>query len=190
MQQLLKEIRNCTLCQPHLDLGANPIISANKNSKILLISQAPGRIAHLKSKAWDDPSGKVLRKWLNVDETTFYNADNFAILPTGFCYPGKGKSGDKLPRKECAPLWHEKVMHQFKNVQLKILIGTYSQQYYLENKPKTLTETVQNYKNFLPEYFALPHPSPRNRFWIQKNPWFINEVIPELQTSIAKIINN
>ena len=83
MQQLLKEIRNCTLCQPHLDLGANPIISANKNSKILLISQAPGRIAHLKSKAWDDPSGKVLRKWLNVDETTFYNADNFAILPTG-----------------------------------------------------------------------------------------------------------
>ena len=189
MQKLLAEIRNCKLCEPHLDLGARPIIAASENSKILLISQAPGRIAHLKNKAWDDPSGKVLRKWLHVDENQFYNTDHFAILPTGFCFPGKGKSGDKLPRKECAPLWHSKVMHQFKNVQLKILIGNYAQTYYLKNKPRTLTETVQNYQSFLPEYLVLPHPSPRNRFWIQKNPWFTNEVIPDLQKVVTKILS-
>lgn len=107
-------------------MGARPIIAASENSKILLISQAPGRIAHLKNKAWDDPSGIVLRKWLHVDESQYYNTDPFAILPTGFCFPGKGKSGDQLPRKECAPLWHSKVMDQFKNVQLKILIGNYA----------------------------------------------------------------
>ena len=188
MDSFLSKIRNCMICEPHLDLGAKPIVSFTKNSKILLISQAPGRIAHLKNKAWDDPSGKILKKWLHVDDETFYNPDNFAILPTGFCYPGKGKSGDKPPRKECAPLWHPQIFKALENVQLKILIGGYSQNYYFKNRESTLTETVKNYQNYLPDYFVLPHPSPRNRFWFHKNPWFEKEVLPELQQNISSIL--
>ena len=189
MQKLISEIKKCTFCEPHLDLGAKPIVSFTENSKILLISQAPGRIAHEKNLAWDDASGKVLRKWLNISFDAFYNPDNFAILPLGFCYPGKGKTGDKPPRKECAPLWQHKVMQNFKNVKLKILIGGYSQNYYLPKfKKQNLTNKVQNYQQFLPEFFVLPHPSPRNRFWMQKNPWFEKNVIPELQERVASII--
>ena len=189
MQKLISEIKKCTFCEPHLDLGAKPIVSFTENSKILLISQAPGRIAHEKNLAWDDASGKVLRKWLNISFDDFYNPDNFAILPLGFCYPGKGKTGDKPPRKECAPLWQHKVMQNFKNVKLKILIGGYSQNYYLPKfKKQNLTNKVQNYQQFLPEFFVLPHPSPRNRFWMQKNPWFEKNVIPELQEKVASII--
>jgi len=189
MQKLISEIKKCTFCEPHLDLGAKPIVSFTENSKILLISQAPGRIAHEKNLAWDDASGKVLRKWLNISFDDFYKPDNFAILPLGFCYPGKGKTGDKPPRKECAPLWHNKVMQNFKNVQLKILIGGYSQNYYLPNfKKQNLTNKVENYHQFLAEFFVLPHPSPRNRFWMQKNPWFEKHVIPELQERVASSI--
>ena len=189
MQKLISEIKKCTFCEPHLDLGAKPIVSFTENSKILLISQAPGRIAHEKNLAWDDASGKVLRKWLNISFDDFYKPDNFAILPLGFCYPGKGKTGDKPPRKECAPLWHNKVMRNFKNVQLKILIGGYSQNYYLPNfKKQNLTNKVENYHQFLAEFFVLPHPSPRNRFWMQKNPWFEKHVIPELQERVASSI--
>ena len=190
MKTLYSQIKKCTLCEPYLDLGANPIVSFTENSKILLISQAPGRIAHLKSKAWDDPSGKILRNWLNVDEDTFYNPNNFAILPTGFCYPGKGKSGDKPPRKECAPLWHSQILDTLENVKLKILIGNYSQDYYLKSPYKTLTENVKNYQDFLPEFFVLPHPSPRNRFWMQKNLWFEKEVISDLQLRVNQILEN
>jgi len=187
MQNLLKEIKNCTVCEPHLDLGANPILALAKTSKILLMSQAPGRIAHLKNKAWDDPSGRILRSWLNVVEETFYNTQNFGILPTGFCFPGKGKTGDKPPRKECAPLWHPKIFNQLKNVQLKILIGSYAQNYYLNDK-NNLTQRVLHFENYLPEYFVLPHPSPRNRFWQQKNPWFLEGVIPQLQKTVKEIL--
>ena len=189
MQKLISEIKKCTFCEPHLDLGAKPIVSFTENSKILLISQAPGRIAHEKNLAWNDASGKVLRKWLNISFDDFYNPDNFAILPLGFCYPGKGKTGDKPPRKECAPLWHKKIMQDFKNVKLKVLIGGYSQNYYLPKfKKQNLTDKVQNYQQYLPEFFVLPHPSPRNRFWMQKNPWFEKGVIPELQERVASII--
>ena len=189
MQRLISEIKKCTFCEPHLDLGAKPIVSFTENSKILLISQAPGRIAHEKNLAWNDASGKVLRKWLNISFDDFYNPDNFAILPLGFCYPGKGKTGDKPPRKECAPLWHKKIMQDFKNVKLKVLIGGYSQNYYLPKfKKQNLTDKVQNYQQYLPEFFVLPHPSPRNRFWMQKNPWFEKGVIPELQERVASII--
>ncbi|MDB2385068.1 uracil-DNA glycosylase family protein [Polaribacter sp.] len=189
MQKLLTEIRSCTFCEPDLDLGANPIISVSKNTKIVLISQAPGRIAHLKNKPWDDPSGKILRKWLNVDEETFYNTENFGVFPMAFCYPGKGKTGDKPPKKECAILWHDKVLQHLKNVKLKILIGQYSQKYYLNSsKKETLTTTVKNATMHLPEYFPIPHPSPRNRFWLQKNEWFEKETVPILQEKVATIL--
>lgn len=188
MEDLLCKIRDCRVCEDHLPLGPNPIIEATKESKIVLISQAPGRIVHNTGIAWNDQSGKKLREWLDVDEQSFYNKDNFAILPMGFCYPGKAKTGDAPPRKECAPMWHEEIWEELENVKLKILIGSYASNYYLGGK-RNLTEKVQNYHEYLPEFWTLPHPSPVNRFWRMKNPWFEEKVVPELQHKIAEILN-
>jgi len=189
MQKLLKEIRACEVCKSHLPLEPRPIVSGTIKSKIVLVSQAPGKKAHDHNKAWDDASGRKLREWLGVSEEQFYDADNFAVLPMGFCYPGKAKTGDLPPRKECAPLWHPLVWEQLKNVQLALLIGKYAQDHYLgENSKKNLTENVANYANFLPMYFPLPHPSPVNHFWRGKNPWFEDEVVGELQELISAIL--
>ncbi|MBZ9629621.1 uracil-DNA glycosylase family protein [Salegentibacter sp. LM13S] len=188
MQQLLKEARSCKFCEKHLPLGPKPIVEATKNSKIVLISQAPGRIVHQTGVAWNDQSGKKLREWLGVDETTFYDTDNFAILPMGFCYPGKAKTGDAPPRKECAPMWHDPILSELKNIHLKILIGAYAASYYLPGN-LNLTQRVSSYKDFLPKYWCLPHPSPVNRFWRSKNPWFEKDVVPSLQARVNKILD-
>jgi uracil-DNA glycosylase len=153
-----------------------------------LVSQAPGKKAHEHNKAWDDASGKELRKWLGVTEEQFYNPDNFAVLPMGFCYPGKGKTGDLPPRKECAPLWHDVMWKAFANVKLILLIGKYAQDQYLgKDGKRNLTENVRHYQDFLPKYFPLPHPSPVNRFWRVKNPWFEDEVLGELKKKIIEL---
>ena len=185
MQSVLSEIKQCTICAANLELGPRPVLSADVDSKIVIIGQAPGTKVHASGIPWDDPSGKQLRKWLGVSDADFYDPKKFAIVPMGFCYPGKGKSGDLPPRPECAPQWHESLFDNMPNVELVILIGMYAQNYYLQKTAKkTLTETVRNYKEYLPNYFVLPHPSPRNRFWLTKNPWFEKEVLPELQKII------
>ncbi len=185
MESLLKEIRQCTVCLPELENGVNPILAATPNSKFAIIGQAPGSIVHRTGIPWDDKSGERLRHWLGVDDDTFYNPDIFALIPMGFCYPGKGKTGDLPPRKECAPLWHQKVLEQITDIQLTILIGSYAQEYYLQKtRKRTLTETVRNYKTYLPKYLPLPHPSPRNNIWLKKNEWFYTEVIPYLRNAI------
>jgi len=188
MQHLLDAIRQCEVCINYLPNGARPIIEASKDSKILLISQAPGRVVHESGIAWNDQSGKKLREWLGVDETIFYNTSNFAILPMGFCYPGKAKTGDIPPRKECAPLWHDQVFSELNNLELIILIGSYASNYYLSDEKSNLTEKVAEYEKFLPKFWTLPHPSPVNRFWRIKNPWFEESVVPKLQEKIASIL--
>lgn len=189
MQNLLDRIRQCDVCIKHLPQGARPIIEASKDSKILLISQAPGRIVHESGIAWNDQSGKKLREWLGVDEDTFYNTSNFAILPMGFCYPGKAKTGDVPPRKECAPLWHDQVFSEFTNIELILLIGSYASNYYLPEEKNKLTEKVADYEKYLPKFWPLPHPSPVNRFWRMKNLWFEETVVPKLQEKISSIIH-
>ncbi len=185
MKSLLKEIRQCTVCLPALENGVNPILAATPKSKFAIIGQAPGSIVHQTGIPWDDKSGERLRNWLGVDDDTFYNPDIFALIPMGFCYPGKGRSGDLPPRKECAPLWHQKVLDLISDIQLTILIGSYAQEYYLQKtRKRTLTDTVRNYKTYLPEYLPLPHPSPRNNIWLKKNEWFAAEVIPYLRKTI------
>lgn len=189
MDALLHEIRQCNICTKHLPLGPRPVVTAHPESKIVIIGQAPGTKVHNSGTPWHDASGRQLRKWLNVSDEDFYDTKKFAIVPMGFCYPGKGKSGDLPPRLECAPQWHEEIISKMPKVELVILIGMYAQKYYLKDQAKkTLTETVANYKDYLPTYFTLPHPSPRNRFWFTKNPWFDVEVLPELKQSVKALI--
>lgn len=190
MQDILHDIRQCRICEQHLPLGPRPVATGHPTSKIVIIGQAPGTKVHQSGIPWDDASGKQLRKWLNVSVKEFYDESNFAIIPMGFCYPGKGNSGDLPPRKECAPQWHQALFDEMKQVELVILIGMYAQKYYLKEQAKrNLTETVANYQDYLPRYFVLPHPSPRNRFWLTKNPWFEVEVVPELIGKVDSILN-
>lgn len=185
MNILLNKIRGCEVCKEYLPLGSRPIVQLSKFSKVIIIGQAPGRIVHETGIPWNDASGKKLREWMNVDEATFYDPDIFSILPMGFCYPGTGNSGDLAPRPECAPLWHPQFLENLITKPLVLLIGQYAQRYYLNKKFEvSLTDTVKKYELFLPEYFPLPHPSPRNQNWVKINPWFMEEVIPVLRKRI------
>lgn len=187
MKNLLHEIKQCVTCEKYLSHGINPVVAAHQNSKIAIVGQAPGSIVHKTGIPWDDKSGERLRQWLQVDEATFYNPEFMALIPMGFCYPGKGKTGDLPPRKECAPQWHNRLFEQMPNLELILLIGSYAQAYYLKDeKKKTLTETVRQFKEYLPNYFVLPHPSPRNNIWLKKNPWFEQELLPVLQKQVKK----
>lgn len=189
MKELLSNISECTLCSPHLVLGPRPILTAHKESRIIIIGQAPGTVVHKSGVPWEDKSGDNLRSWMDVNKETFYNPKKIALIPMGFCYPGKGKSGDLPPRKECAPLWHPSLLIEMKQVKLVLLVGKYAQDYYLkEQAKKKLTETVKNYKEYLPNYFVLPHPSPRNNIWMAKNEWFKLEVISKLQQIIKEAL--
>lgn len=139
----------------------------------MIIGQAPGIKAHESNKPWNDASGKVLRHWLGISENVFYNPTKVALMPVGFCYPGKGKNGDLPPRPECSNQWHDPLQKEMKNIKLIALIGMYAQKYYLSNASyASLTENVQAYKKLLPQYFTIVHPSPRNKIWLMKNPWF------------------
>jgi len=185
MNKLLNKIKHCEVCKEYLPLGPRPVLQLNKFSKIVIISQAPSRRVHESGIPWNDASGKKLKSWMNVSDEIFYDPSFVSILPMGFCYPGKAISGDLPPRIECAPLWHRQILKNFKNQPLILLIGQYAQRYYLKSNFKgSLTETVRSYKEYLPTYFPLPHPSPRNQNWVKINPWFTEEAIPELQKRI------
>jgi uracil-DNA glycosylase len=191
VQQLITQIKNCKICDSQLPMGANPVLAASPYSKILVVGQAPGRVVHQTGIPWNDKSGDNLRQWLAVDRETFYNPAVFAIVPMGFCYPGTGKNGDLPPRKECGPQWHSPLLAMMPHIELVLLIGQYAQGYYLKNTAKsTLTETVKNFHEYLPQYLPLPHPSPRNNIWQKKNQWFGTEVLPTLKETVHEIINN
>jgi len=189
--QLTREISNCTICSEHLPLGPRPVVSIHPQSKILIIGQAPGTKVHASGIPWDDHSGKNLRSWLGVDSTAFYDATKFAIVPMGFCYPGKGKSGDLPPRPECAAQWHQPVLNMMPEIKLTLLIGLYAQKYYLgKSCERNLTETVKAFDNYMPQYLPLPHPSPRNNIWQKKNQWFQRDLIPQLQSIIKQSLKD
>ncbi|HFI0158010.1 TPA: uracil-DNA glycosylase family protein [Streptococcus suis] len=168
--------------------GIKPLFQAPSTAKILIIGQAPGLKTQEKGRLFDDASGENLRKWLGVNRQTFYDSGYFAILPMDFYYPGKGKSGDLPPRKDFAPKWHQLILDQLPELELTLLIGQYAQDYYLEKSQRNLTERVEHADDYLPTYFPLPHPSPRNNIWQAKNPWFQAEIIPKLQKIIVEIL--
>ncbi len=188
LTRLLSEIADCTVCEQHLDLAPRPIVQVGSQARIVIIGQAPGRRVHESGVPWDDASGKTLRRWLNVTEAQFYDPNIIALVPMGFCYPGSTSSGDKPPRPECAPLWHERVLGALPGNRLDVIIGTYAQKRYIPDRKKTLTETVANWVAYLPEKVVLPHPSPRNQHWLTKNPWFESQTLPAVQQRIAEFL--
>ena len=179
---MLAEVRNCRLCAAELPHEPRPVLRAARSARVLIVGQAPGRKVHETGIPWNDPSGDRLRAWLDIDRDFFYDEKRIAIIPAGFCYPGKGPGGDLPPRTVCAPTWHPLLHAHLPHVGLKILVGAYAQAYYLGDRRKaTLTETVAAWREYLPEYFPLPHPSPRNRNWFRRNPWFDAEIVPQLR---------
>jgi uracil-DNA glycosylase len=186
---LLAEVRACRVCEAHLPHGVRPVVQAGEGASLLLIGQAPGRKVHESGIPWDDASGTRLRQWMGIDYDAFYDAARVAIVPTGFCYPGKGKSGDLPPRPECAPLWQDRLMQALPDIRLTLLIGRHAQEWALGERAKaTLTETVAAWRDYLPHYLPLPHPSPRNQFWWKANPWFEREVLPELRRRVQQAL--
>ena len=187
---LKSEIEQCVICKQFLDHQPNPVLNFHPNNRILIIGQAPGTKVHETGIPWNDKSGDNLRAWMNIDKATFYDKELIGIVPMGFCYPGKGNTGDLPPRKECAPKWHEHILALLPNVELVLLIGKYAQDYYLgKAAKKNLTETVRNYQDYLPKYFVLPHPSPRNNIWLKRNDWFKKEVVPILEGVAQNVIS-
>lgn len=188
---LREEIKQHEINRSYTEQGIEPLFSMQKKARIAVIGQAPGIRAQKAQLVWGDASGEKLMQWLGVAEDVFRDPSKFAILPMDFYYPGKGKSGDKPPRKIVADLWHPKFLELMPDLKLTVLAGRYAQDYYLKKtKKKNLTETVRAYREYLPEYFPLVHPSPLNFRWFMKNPWFEEEVIPELQALVTAILDD
>lgn len=217
-QNLIQEVRQCTICED-LPLGPKPILQFDPAAKILIAGQAPGQITHKKGRPFDDPSGVRLRQWLGVSEETFYDPKQFAILPMGFCYPGKerpgkGKAGDLPPRPICAKTWQHQLLSHLKNLELVVVIGQYALEWHLGiKKSQALTPIVKNWREYQinngksiegansdvksfdngiekkVSYFPLPHPSPRNNIWLKKNPWFEEGLVPRIKKEINKILS-
>ncbi len=187
--KLQSEIRACTLCHTQLPLGPRPVLQISRAARILIAGQAPGSKVHASGIPFDDASGDRLRDWLGMDRETFYDASRVAILPMGFCYPGTGQSGDLPPRPECAVAWREKILRELTSLKLTLVIGQYAMDWHLGSRAKaTLTETVQAWRDFSPQLWPMPHPSPRNNIWLKKNPWFIRDVLPELRRQVRLLL--
>ena len=191
LDDLLHQIRACRLCEVHLPFGPRPILRAAASAQLQIVGQAPGRRVHETGIPWNDASGNRLREWLQIPREIFYDERRIAIIPTGFCYPGTGPDGDAPPRPECAPLWHPPLLSLLPQIRLTLLIGAHAQAYYLNTRAKkTLTLTVKAYREYLPEFFPVPHPSPRNQGWLRQNPWFEAEIVPVLRERVSSILTN
>jgi uracil-DNA glycosylase len=190
LDTLLKEIRACTVCASAMPHAPRPIIQAASPARIMIIGQAPGTRVHASGVPFTDPSGDRLRAWMGVDESVFYDTSKIAIVPMGFCFPGlDAKGADLPPRRECAPLWQDKIRELMPNVELTLLVGMYAQRYHLgKNVLKTLTDTVNAAARYGPDFLPLPHPSWRNSAWLKRNPWFGEKILPLLRRRVSKLL--
>lgn len=190
LDALLTRIRACAVCEAQLPLGPRPVLRASETARILIVGQAPGTKVHESGIPWNDPSGDRLREWLDLDKDTFYDETRIAIVPSGFCYPGRyERGGDLPPRPECAPLWHDPLRARMPEIAVTLLVGQYAQWHYLgKRRGKTLTETVMRWRDFAPDYFPTPHPSWRSTNWLRKNPWFEAEALPDLRARVHALL--
>ena len=188
IEVLLENVRNCTLCAEHLPHGPRPVLQMDPRARLLIAGQAPGKKVHQSGRPFTDASGDRLRDWLGLSPEVFYDPQQVAILPMGFCYPGRGPSGDLPPRPECAPAWRKPLLSQLRALQLTLVIGRYAQDYHLPGTPPSVTETVMRWRDHWPNVVPLPHPSPRNNRWLRNNPWFADELLPALRKRVAEIM--
>lgn len=186
----MKAARSCQLCAEGLPLGPRPVFQLDSRVRLLLISQAPGTKVHETGLPFNDRSGDRLREWMGIDRETFYGSKRFGIMAMGFCYPGvDARGGDKPPMKICAPTWHPRLLPLLPRVELKLLVGQYALARYLGSRRReSLTATVQAWREYLPEFLPLPHPSWRNTFWLKRNPWFERDVVPVLQSHVRRLL--
>ena len=185
MDALLAEVRACRACAVHLPLGPRPVVQAGASARLLLVGQAPSLTVHKTGVPWDDKSGEQLRRWLGVDRAVFYDPARIALMPMGYCYPGRGTSGDLPPRRECAALWHGKLLAQMPHIELTLLIGQYAQRHFLGKTARAnVTDTVEAFADYAPRFIPLPHPSPRNTGWFKHHPWFESDVLPALRERV------
>jgi uracil-DNA glycosylase len=185
---VLTEARACTVCASALPLGPKPLLAADPAARILIIGQAPGKGTHEAGIPWQDRSGDRLRQWLGVSREQFYDPRLIAIVPTGFCFPGSGRGGDLPPRPECAPLWHPQILPLLKHLELTIYLGSFAVKANLDDRYETLSEAAADFKALLPARIALPHPPPRNGMWASQHPWFEAELLPALESRVAKVL--
>ena len=186
VETLRARIAACTLCAAHLPLGPRPIARFSSTSRLVIIGQAPGSKVHLSGVPWDDDSGDRLRDWLGLDKQVFYDQSKVALVPMGFCYPGKARGGDAPPRPECAPQWHDLIQAILPADRLTLLVGTYAQAAYCpETKKLSMTERVRRFDRDS-AFIALPHPAWRSRLWMQQHLWFETEVLPRLRVLVAE----
>jgi len=191
LQTCLKRIRACRLCETEMSRPPRPVVQASAAAKILIVGQAPGNLVFQSGRPFTDPSGVRLRDWMHISEDDFYDETKVAIVPMGFCFPGYDKNGGDLPpMKRCAEEWRSQLLDLLPNIQLTLLIGGYAQKWHLgEKAARTLTATVQNWRDFLSEQIiTTPHPSWRNNGWLKRNPWFESDLLPELQARVRLLL--
>lgn len=190
LDDIAAEARACRVCAEHLPLGPRPVLRVGADARLLVIGQAPGTRVHETGIPWNDRSGDRLRDWMGVDQDVFYDESRIAIVPMGLCYPGVDRNGgDRPPRPECAPLWHPRLLPLMPSIELTLLIGGYAQARYLGGaREKTMTATVASWRRYAPDFLPLPHPSWRNTFWLKKNPWFAEDVLPYLRDRVAGLL--
>ena len=192
LEALVAAARACRVCAEHLPHGPRPVLRARTSARLLIVGQAPGTRVHETGVPWNDPSGDRLRHWLDLEPTAFYDEARIAIVPMGFCYPGRDeRGGDRPPRPECAPLWHPPLRAALPGIELTLLVGSYAQRYYLGKRRKaSLTETVRAWRDYLPDVLPLPHPSWRNTAWLKQNPWFEAGLVPVLRQRVATLLES
>lgn len=194
-RQILSDVRACRICaeaEKPLPHAPNPVFQFGTSAKILIAGQAPGNLANQTSKPFNDPSGVRLRAWLGVTEDQFYDPEQFAILPMGFCFPGYNpKGGDLPPRKECAPAWRSLLLSELPDLKLSILIGGYAMSWHLAGGyAGNVTRTVENWRAYAPDVFPVPHPSWRNNSWLKKHSWFEADLLPSLQARVREVLSH
>jgi uracil-DNA glycosylase len=186
--KVLDEARACTVCASSLPLGPRPLLAADSASRVLIVGQAPGKATHEAGIPWKDRSGDRLREWLGVTTEQFYDPKKIALVPTGFCYPGSGATGDLPPRPECAPLWHPRILPLLRQVKLTIYLGSFAFSENLGGRYRNLSEAAENFRALMPETIVLPHPSPRNGMWASQRPWFNAELLPALRERVREAL--